>query len=57
MDNLTYLSNNSSEYIENLYQAYQEEIGRGEPLIEMIEQTQPAVEYSDVWNDPYFIVE
>ena len=25
MDNLTYLSNNSSEYIENLYQAYQED--------------------------------
>jgi hypothetical protein len=36
---------------------YKEEIGSGESLTDIIEQTQPAVEYIGVRIDPYFIVQ
>ena len=35
---------------------YKEETGVGMPFIEIIEQTQLAVEYHNLRNDPYFIV-
>ena len=30
--------------------------GSGKPFTELIEPTQPAVPFSDVGNDPYFVV-
>ena len=31
------------------------ETGSGKPLVELVEQPTPALEYNDVKNDPYFI--